>query len=117
MSEVYDLNLRKLAHQVADENSINLKDGVYAFFKGPMYETPAEILAYKTLGADTVGMSTVPEAIVARHCDMKTLGISLITNKAAGLANQELDHQEVVEIAHQAEKELITLVKGIIKKW
>lgn len=117
MSEVYDLNLRKLAHQVADENSINLKDGVYAFFKGPMYETPAEILAYKTLGADTVGMSTVPEAIVARHCDMKTLGISLITNKAAGLADQELDHQEVVEIAHQAEKELITLVKGIIKKW
>lgn len=80
-----------------------------------MYETPAEILAYRALGADAVGMSTVPEAIVARHCDMKTLGISLITNKAAGLSNQELNHQEVVEAANKAEKDLVTLVKGIIK--
>ena len=61
--------------------------------------------------------STVPEAIVARHCDMKTLGISLITNKAAGLSNQELNHQEVVEAANKAEKDLVTLVKGIIKNW
>ncbi len=82
-----------------------------------MYETPAEILAYRALGADAVGMSTVPEAIVARHCDMKTLGISLITNKAAGLSNQELNHQEVVEAANKAEKDLVTLVKGIIKNW
>ena len=96
---------------------MSLKDGVYAFFKGPMYETPAEILAYRALGADAVGMSTVPEAIVARHCDMKTLGISLITNKAAGLSNQELNHQEVVEAANKAEKDLVTLVKGIIKNW
>ena len=81
------------------------------------YETPAEILAYRALGADAVGMSTVPEAIVARHCDMKTLGISLITNKAAGLSNQELNHQEVVEAANKAEKDLVTLVKGIIKNW
>ena len=62
-------------------------------------------------------MSTVPEAIVARHCYMKTLGISLITNKAAGLSNQELNHQEVVEAANKAEKDLVTLVKGIIKNW
>ena len=82
-----------------------------------MYEIPAEILAYRALGADAVGMSTVPEAIVARHCDMKTLGISLITNKAAGLSNQELNHQEVVEAANKAEKDLVTLVKGIIKNW
>ena len=117
MSEVYNRKLGKLAHQVADDNNISLKDGVYAFFKGPMYETPAEILAYRALGADAVGMSTVPEAIVARHCDMKTLGISLITNKAAGLSNQELNHQEVVEAANKAEKDLVTLVKGIIKNW
>ena len=117
MSEVYNRKLGKLAHQVADNNNISLKDGVYAFFKGPMYETPAEILAYRALGADAVGMSTVPEAIVARHCDMKTLGISLITNKAAGLSNQELNHQEVVEAANKAEKDLVTLVKGIIKNW
>ena len=71
----------------------------------------------RALGADAVGMSTVPEAIVARHCDMKTLGISLITNKAAGLSNQELNHQEVVEAANKAEKDLVTLVKGIIKNW
>ena len=117
MSEVYNRKLGKLAHQVADDNNISLKDGVYAFFKDPMYETPAEILAYRALGADAVGMSTVPEAIVARHCDMKTLGISLITNKAAGLSNQELNHQEVVEAANKAEKDLVTLVKGIIKNW
>lgn len=117
MSEVYNRKLGKLAHQVADDNNISLKDGVYAFFKGPMYETPAEILAYRALGADAVGMSTVPEAIVARHCDMKTQGISLITNKAAGLSNQELNHQEVVEAANKAEKDLVTLVKGIIKNW
>ena len=107
MSEVYNRKLGKLAHQVADDNNISLKDGVYAFFKGPMYETPAEILAYRALGADAVGMSTVPEAIVARHCDMKTLGLS----------NQELNHQEVVEAANKAEKDLVTLVKGIIKNW
>ena len=117
MSEVYNRKLGKLAHQVADDNNISLKDGVYAFFKGPMYETPAEILAYRALGADAVGMSTVPEAIVARHCDMKTLGISLITNKAAGLSNQELNHQEVVEAAHKATKDLATSATDIINNW
>lgn len=117
MTEVYSRKLGSLAHQIAEKNNISLKDGVYAFFKGPMYESPAEILAYKALGADTVGMSTVPEAIVARHSGMTTLGISLITNKAAGLGNSELDHKEVVEAANKAEKDLVTLVKGIIKEW
>lgn len=117
MTEVYSKRLGTLAHAIADENNISLKDGVYAFFKGPMYESPAEIMAYKALGADTVGMSTVPEAIVARHSGMTTLGISLITNKAAGLGASELNHQEVVEAANKAEKDLVTLVKGIIKKW
>ena len=117
MTEVYSKKLGNIAHEVATANTISLKDGVYAFFKGPMYESPAEILAYKALGADTVGMSTVPEAIVARHSGMTTLGISLITNKAAGLGASELNHQEVVEAANKAEKDLVTLVKGIIHKW
>lgn len=117
MSEVYSQRLGLLAHNIAEENNISLKDGTYAFFKGPMYETPAEIMAYKSLGADTVGMSTVPEAIVARHCDMTTLGISLITNKAAGLSENELDHEEVIKAANKAEKDLVILVKEIIKQW
>lgn len=117
MTEVYSKRLGALAHQVADNNNISLADGVYAFFKGPMYESPAEIMSYKALGADTVGMSTVPEAIVARHSGMTTLGISLITNKAAGLGASELNHQEVVEAANKAEKDLVTLVKGIVNKW
>lgn len=117
MSEVYSKEAGKIAHRIAEENNICLKDGVYAFFKGPMYETPAEIRAYRSLGADTVGMSTVPEAIVARHSGMTTLGLSLITNKAAGLSKTQLDHSEVVETAHQAEKNLVTLVKGVIQQW
>lgn len=117
MTEVYSIEARQIAHQVADEQHISLKEGVYAFFKGPMYETPAEIRAYRTLGADAVGMSTVPEAIVARHSGMTTLGLSLITNKAAGLSQNELDHNEVIETAHQAEKDFVLLVKEIIGKW
>lgn len=117
MTEVYSTHVGKIAHEIAEQNHISLKDGVYAFFKGPMYETPAEIRAYRTLGADAVGMSTVPEAIVARHSGMSTFGLSLITNKAAGLGNAELNHAEVVEAANKAEKDLVTLVKGVIKKW
>lgn len=117
MSEVYNKKVGELAHQIAKENNIDLKDGIYAFFKGPMYETPAEIRAFRAMGADTVGMSTVPEAIVARHSGMITLGLSLITNKAAGLSNNELNHAEVVETAKKAEKDFIILVKGIIERW
>lgn len=117
MTEVYSKQLGKLAHKIAEENNISLVDGVYGYFKGPMYETPAEIMAYKALGSDTVGMSTVPEATVARHSGMTTLGISLVTNRAAGLGASELNHQEVVEAAAKAEKNLVTLVKGIIKEW
>ena len=117
MCEAYNEEIGELAHKVADENDIILKDGVYAYCQGPMYETPAEIRALKVLGADAVGMSTIPEAIVARHCNMKTLGISLITNKAAGLSSQELSHDEVIEIAEKSEKNFATLIKGIIKEW
>ncbi len=117
MTEVYSLEAGKVAHTVAEENGIALTEGVYAFFKGPQFETPAEIRAIRTLGADVVGMSTVPEAIVARHCGISTLGLSLVTNKAAGLSSCELSHEEVMETAAIAEKNLVALVRGIIEKW
>ena len=117
MTEVYSKAAGDLARKVAAENGIDVTDGVYAYFPGPMYESPAEILAYRTLGADAVGMSTVPEAIAARHGGQSTLGISLITNRAAGLGNAELNHAEVVETANKAEKNLVTLVKGVISRW
>lgn len=116
MTEVYSKEYRDIAKETAMKLNISLQEGVYAFFKGPMFETPAEIRALKVIGADMVGMSTVPEAIVARHCGMKTLGISLITNKAAGLGNSELNHQEVMETANKAEKDLVKLTKEIIQQ-
>lgn len=115
MTEVYSKRLGKIAKEAATKTDVNLKEGIYCFFKGPMFETPAEIRALKTMGADMVGMSTVPEAIVARHCGMETLGLSLITNKAAGLGANELDHAEVMQAADKAEKDLISLTKQIIK--
>lgn len=117
MTEVYHKKAGQILHDVAKQNHIDVKDGVYCFFKGPMFETPAEIRAIRAIGGDMCGMSTVPEAIVARHCGMETLGISLVTNKAAGLGKTELNHQEVMEAANQAEKDLVTLVKGLIAKW
>lgn len=117
MTEVYNRKAMELAYKVADEKDINVTEGIYAFFPGPMYETPAEIMAYKSMGADTVGMSTVPEAIVARHGGMNVLGISLITNRAAGLGHKELSHAEVVEVANKAESNLVALVKEIVKEW
>ncbi len=114
MSEVYSLELRQLAFDCAKKLDIPVTHGVYCFSQGPMFETPAEIQMLKMLGVGMVGMSTVPEAIVARHCDMKTLGISLVTNKAAGLSNGELSHEEVMEAANQSTLKLVTLVKNII---
>ncbi|AHI52442.1 purine-nucleoside phosphorylase [Spiroplasma culicicola] len=115
MSQAYDKNLQTLALTCAKDLSIDLKQGVYAYFKGPMYETPAEIRAYKALGSDAVGMSTVPEVIVAHHAGIKVLGISLITNKAAGLGGN-LNHQEVIEVAGQSEVKFKKLVKEIIER-
>lgn len=117
MTEVYNKNAQKLLHKIVDEQNITIKDGIYCFFKGPMFESPAEIQAIKAIGGDLAGMSTVPEAIVARHCDMQTLGISLVTNKAAGLSNNELSHQEVMETAKKAEHNLVKLMKELIKQW
>lgn len=117
MTEVYSREARALACKVAKKSGIEIKEGIYSYFPGPMFETPAEILAYRALGADVVGMSTVPEAIVARHGGMTVLGISLITNRAAGLGNAELSHTEVIETASKAERNLVAFVKEIIKEW
>ena len=101
MSEAYDRSLRKLAREVASEQGIRLQEGVYAGVTGPSYETPAEIRMLRTLGGDAVGMSTVPEVIVARHMGMRVLGISCITNMAAGVLDQPLSHEEVMETAER----------------
>ena len=116
MTDVYTVALRKIAKEAAGDIGISLHEGVYCYFRGPQYETPAEIRAAKMLGADAAGMSTVPEAIVARHCGMDILGLSLITNKAAGLSDCELSHSDVTAIAKQAEMNMVCLVKEIIKK-
>lgn len=116
MTAVYTPELKKIARKVADANDIALDSGVYCYFTGPRYETPAEIRAVRMLGADAAGMSTVPESIVARHCGMEILGLSLITNKGAGLSSTELNHEEVTAIAKQSEKNMVSLVKNIIRE-
>src|SRR5687768_8272085 len=97
MSEVYSKRLRSLAHEVGRELGDRLQHGVYLSVTGPNYETPAEIVAFRTLGADAVGMSTVPEAIVARHMGLEVLGLSCISNLAAGMLPQSLSESEVLE--------------------
>lgn len=114
MTKVYTPELREVAMHVAEKLNIPLQQGVYAWWSGPSYETPAEIRMIRTLGADAVGMSTVPEAIVARHSSMNVLGISCLTNMAAGILDQPLHHDEVLEVANKVRTQFIQLVKGII---
>lgn len=116
MSEAYSKKLREIAIEAAKAVGVELKEGVYAFAKGPMYETPAEIRAFRVLGADAVGMSTVPEVITARHSGMNVIGISCITNMAAGILEQPLDHNEVMEIAAKVEHKFVALVKEIVRR-
>ena len=115
MSDPYDAQLRALARRVAVEQGIALEEGVYAGLLGPSYETKAEIRMFDRLGADAVGMSTVPEVIAARACGMKCVGISTITNAAAGLSAQLLSHQEVLEVAERVKGSLAALVRGIVR--
>lgn len=115
MSDAYTKAYREVAHRVAEKQGINLEDGVYIGVTGPTYETPAEIRAFKTMGADAVGMSTVPEVIVAAHSGMKVLGISAITNFAAGFQS-ELNHEEVVEVTTHIKEDFKGLVKSILKE-
>ncbi len=129
MTEVYDTGLQRLAHEealkIADERFEKgldkklrpfLKRGVYCGLSGPTYETPAEIRMLRMLGASAVGMSTVPEAIVARHQGTKVLGISCITNLAAGITNQPIDHDEVIETGEKVGEIFQELLRRIIKK-
>jgi len=114
MSEAYANELRTLALAAADELKINLQQGVYVAMSGPSYETPAEIKYAKMIGADAVGMSTVPEVIVAVHCGLKVLGISCVTNMAAGISKQKLNHKEVMETAEIAKEKFMSLVKKVV---
>lgn len=116
MSEAYSKELRKLAKDVATGLNINIKEGVYVGNTGPTYETPAEIRMLRTLGGDAVGMSTVPEVIVARHSGLNVLGISCISNMAAGILDQPLTHDEVIETTEKVKHNFLAFVKEIVKK-
>ena len=116
MSCAFDKELRALAHECANEQGFALREGVYAQMTGPTYETPAEIRMLRTLGADAVGMSTVPEVIVARHGGMRVLGISCITNMPAGILDQPLNHAEVTETANRVKGQFRNLLDRIIEK-
>lgn len=114
MTTAYDPDLRRVAQEVAKEKGITLQEGVYLALLGPTYETPAEIRMFDRLGADAVGMSTVPEVIVARARGMRVLGISTITNPAAGISDSPLNHAEVMAVADQVAERLTTLVEGVV---
>ena len=114
MSHAYDVRLMRLAQDVADQLGIALQKGVYCWMNGPCYESPAEIRMARAIGGDAVGMSTVPETIVARHCGMDVLGLSCITNMAAGILNQPLSHQEVMETGEKVKDTFRALVDGVI---
>jgi purine-nucleoside phosphorylase len=116
MSEVYSRRLRAVADEAARARGVAISHGVYVAVHGPSYETPAEIRAFRTLGADAVGMSTVPEAIAARHMGMDVLGISCITNMAAGVLPQPLDHNEVMETARRVKGSFIALLEGVLER-
>jgi purine-nucleoside phosphorylase len=114
MTYVYSPRLRAIADDTSKATGVPLQHGVYVAVLGPSYETPAEIRAFRTLGADAVGMSTVPEAIALRHMGVEVLGISCITNAAAGVFPEPLHHSEVMETAQQVKGQFIALLEGII---
>ena len=116
MSEVYSRRLRSIADEAGRTLGLTLPHGVYAGLLGPSYETPAEIRFLRTIGADAVGMSTVPEAIVARHMKIDVLGISCITNMAAGVLPQPLNHDEVMETARRVKGQFIGLLREVIAR-
>lgn len=116
MSSPYDPELRALAREAAREERIPLEEGVYLALLGPSFETPAEIRALARLGADAVGMSTVPEVITARARGMRCVGFSTITNLAAGISPTPLSHHEVLEVGRQVGKSLGTIVKGVVRR-
>ncbi len=116
MSEVYSRRLRAVADEAARASGQRIEHGVYVAVTGPSYETPAEIRAFRTLGADAVGMSTVPEAIVARHMGIEVLGVSCISNMAAGMLPQPLSEEEVIETTGRVRGQFIALLEGILER-
>jgi purine-nucleoside phosphorylase len=116
MTGSYSPELRRLAAEVAAEKGRQLQEGVYAAFAGPTYETPAEVRMARAVGADLVGMSTVPEVIAARYLGIEVLGLSMVTNMAAGILDQPLSHEDVVETAAGAAPWLSTLLEGILAR-
>lgn len=116
MSKALDGEYRELAHRCAKEMNLTLREGVYAQMTGPSFETPAEIRMLRTLGADAVGMSTVPEIIAARHGGMRVLGVSCITNMAAGILDQPLNHEEVMETGERVKDGFRALLDAVIEK-
>ena len=116
MTEAYPEDLRKIAREVGKKLGLKLQEGVYLALSGPTYETPAEIRAFRTLGADAVGMSTVPEVVAMAHMNIPVLGISCITNMAAGVLKQKLHHQEVMDTTQRVAKDFTALVVGILER-
>ena len=116
MSAAYDKRFREMTVGQGNRLGIGIDEGVYAALAGPSYETPAEIRYLRTIGADLVGMSTAPEVIAARHCDMRVLGISCVTNAAAGILDQPLNHREVLETAARVKGDLVALLKAVLPK-
>lgn len=114
MSEAYSVEYRTTAHRVASELGIELSEGVYAALSGPNYETPAEIRFLRTIGADLVGMSTVPEVIVANYLGMRVLAISCVTNMAAGVLPKKINHEEVLEVGRQVRDKLVRFLKAVL---
>jgi purine-nucleoside phosphorylase len=114
MSEAYSKHYRESARAAGKAMGLELPEGVYAALPGPSYETPAEIRYLRTIGADLVGMSTVPETIAANHMGMKVLGISCVTNFAAGVIDQKLDHKDVLEVGERVKGTLIELLRRVV---
>ncbi len=117
MGSVWDKGAQKIARQAYGKLGITLREGVYMLFGGPQFETPAEVRMARLLGADAVGMSTVPEAIAAAHMGLPTLGISCLTNMAAGILDRKLDHEEVLETGERVKTTFSALVREIVRTW
>jgi len=116
MSEIYKKDLVEIAEKCANKLSIDIQKGVYMASTGPSYETPAEVNMARLLGADAIGMSTAPEAIVANYCGLKVLGISCISNSASGIVETKLSHEEVIETTNKAKNKFKSLILEILKK-
>jgi purine-nucleoside phosphorylase len=116
MSKAYSQAYRAIVAEEARRLKMEIQEGVYAALSGPSYETPAEIRYLRTIGADLVGMSTVPEVIVARHMGIEVLGISCVTNMAAGILDQTINHQEVMETGERVRAQFVALLRAVIPR-